>query len=51
MGILLHSNGHLQDSTVALIIDVHNMWEVSMEGPHNPILIFFLEMSAVFPVS
>jgi hypothetical protein len=31
----LHSSGHLQDSTVALVIDVHNMWEVSMEGSHT----------------
>jgi hypothetical protein len=32
MEILLHSNGDLQDSTVALVIDVRNVWEVSMEG-------------------
>jgi hypothetical protein len=32
---MLHSNGDLQISTVALIIDVRNMWEVSMEGFHS----------------
>jgi hypothetical protein len=38
MELLLHSNGHLQISTVALVhwsIDVRNMWEVSMEGSHT----------------
>jgi hypothetical protein len=32
--MLLHSNGDLQDSTVELVIDVRNMWEVSMKGSH-----------------
>jgi hypothetical protein len=36
MEMLLHSNGDLQDSTVALVIDVRNMWEVFMEGSHFP---------------
>jgi hypothetical protein len=30
MEMLLHSKGDLQDSTVALVIDVHSMWEVFM---------------------
>jgi hypothetical protein len=33
--LLLHSNGDLQDSAVALVIDVRNMWEVSLESFHN----------------
>jgi hypothetical protein len=32
MEMLLHSNGNLQDSTIAFVIDVRTMWEVSMEG-------------------
>jgi hypothetical protein len=36
MKMLLHSNGDLQDSTVALAIDVRK-FEVSMEGYHNNI--------------
>jgi hypothetical protein len=32
MEMLLDNKGHLQISTVALFIDVRNMWEVSMEG-------------------
>jgi hypothetical protein len=35
MEMLLHRNGDLQDSAVALIIDVCNMSEVSMEGSHK----------------
>jgi hypothetical protein len=38
MGMLLRSNGDLQASAVALVIDVCNMWEVSMEGSHIPFL-------------
>jgi hypothetical protein len=38
MDMLLHSNEHLQISTVALFIDVRNMWEVSMEGSHRLLL-------------
>jgi hypothetical protein len=34
MEMLLHSNEHLQISTVALVINVRNMWEVSTEGSH-----------------
>jgi hypothetical protein len=35
MEMLLHSNGHLQGSTVALVMDVRNMWEFSKEGSHS----------------
>jgi hypothetical protein len=35
MEMLLHSNGQLQISTVSFVIDVRNMWEVSMEGFHT----------------
>jgi hypothetical protein len=35
MGMLLHSNEHLQISTVADVIDVRNVWEDSMEGSHK----------------
>jgi hypothetical protein len=35
MEMLLHSNGDLQYNTVALVMDVRNMWEVSIEGSHN----------------
>jgi hypothetical protein len=34
MEVLLHSDGDLQDSTVALVIYVRNMWGVFMEGSH-----------------
>jgi hypothetical protein len=33
--MLLHSNGDLQISTDAMVMDVRNMWEVSMEGSHR----------------
>jgi hypothetical protein len=36
MEMLLHSNGHLEISIVA-VIDVRNMWKVSMEGSHTPL--------------
>jgi hypothetical protein len=35
MEMLLHNKGDLQDSTVALVINVRNMWEVSTEGSHT----------------
>jgi hypothetical protein len=35
MGMLLHSSGNLQDSTFALVVDVHNMSEVSMQVYHT----------------
>jgi hypothetical protein len=35
MEMLLHSNGDLQDSSVALVTDIRNVWEVSMEGSHS----------------
>jgi hypothetical protein len=39
--MLLHSNGHLQDSTVKLVIDVRNVWEVSMVGSHTCSMILY----------
>jgi hypothetical protein len=38
MEMLLHSNERLQISTVALVIDVRNMWNVPMEGSNNSFL-------------
>jgi hypothetical protein len=35
MEMLLRFNGDLQDSTVALVINIRNMCEVSMEGSYT----------------
>jgi hypothetical protein len=40
-GNAVHSNWDLQIRTVAFVIDVRNMWEVSMEGSHTCYIIIY----------